>query len=590
MGAFVEILCCYSKRCFKLDGKQLIDAIEFYTKREQELRDKIDQKREKTLKDPLGVLFITFENQKMAKSFLKDYRFGLFGTAIKKLFPYKKFSNCYLCHELPKNSEISKKVESDMWNVRFAKAPSNIKWENITKIGPVWWLRIILINIILFVLMIFFTTPSILIEKLTTSNGIFNFTTIEQYFPSYVAELLPSLILRLLAVLLPVLVSYTSLLELHWSRSAENRSIMIKVYMLLLFMVLILPTLGLTSLNALFEFKWLNQTSEYSVKWRCISDNGAFFLKYVTTCSLIGTALDLLRLPDLFLYLIRSVWSRSRAERLSNRMEAAFEFDYGVQYAWMLTVFTIVLSFSVVCPLIAPFGLFYLILKHIIDRYNIYFAYVATKVDKEIHKSAVTFCIFSLLMLQLFILFFIAIRNEAIKMSTMSIVQIVIVCITFSIYFGRLFFGVFKKLTPFNKKKKKLLKRDMTGGDDKIDGNNQSPNRSYDGDDDDDYDDENEDNDEIERNYATMEVQIVPVDEDDDKKPEYSIIKGVEQIVNIQPSSSAVGLNDELENGKKKYSVNSKKKEPKKFRVLLESVSYFHNYFFIYKLILMIIF
>ena len=569
MGAFVEILCCYSKRCFKLDGKQLIDAIEFYTKREKELRDKIDQKREKTLKDPLGVLFITFENQKMAKKFLKDYRFGLFGAAIKKAFPYQKCSNCYLCRELPKNSQISERVKSDMWNVRFAKAPSNIKWENITKIGPVWWLRILLINIVLFVLMIFFTTPSILIEKLTTSNGILNITSIEQYFPSYVAELLPSLILRLLAVLLPVLVSYTSLLEQHWSRSAENRSIMIKVYTLLLFMVLILPTLGLTSLNALFEFKWLNQTSEYSVKWRCISDNGAFFLKYVTTCSLIGTALDLLRLPDLFLYIIRSVWSRSRAERLSNRMEAAFEFDYGVQYAWMLTVFTIVLSFSVVCPLIAPFGLFYLILKHIVDRYNIYFAYVATKVDKEIHKSAVTFCIFSLLMLQLCILFFIAIRNEALKMSTMSIVQIIVVCIAFSIYFGRLFFGVFKKLTPFNKKKKKLLNQNTIG---KGGGDSPSPNQSYDADDDDDYDEENEDNDEIERDYATMEVQIVPVDDDDDNKNEQSIKKGIEQIVNIQPSSSSGALNDELENGKKKYTVNSKKKEPKKFRVLLESV------------------
>jgi hypothetical protein len=319
-GTAVELLCCRSQKCFKLDGKQLVDAIEFYSRKERELTEKIDEKRKEALKQPLSVLFITFENQKMAKKFLKDYRWGLFGFVAKFFLSSKKCCDCYLCQELPRDSVMSDKIKSNRWNVRFAKAPTNIKWENITKIGPIWWFRVILVNIILFILMLFFTTPSILIEKFSSANSIFNVTSIEKVLPTYVSELLPSLILRLLAVLLPVLVSYTSLIEMHWTRSAENRSIMIKVFTLLLFMVMILPTLGLTSLNALFEFKWLNQTSDDSVKWRCVSDNGAFFLKYVTTCSLIGTALDLLRLPDLFLFLLNMIWSRSRAERLSNRM------------------------------------------------------------------------------------------------------------------------------------------------------------------------------------------------------------------------------------------------------------------------------
>ena len=63
-----------------------------------------------------------------------------------------------------------------------------------------------------------------------------------------------------------------------------------------------------------------NTKNDDIIKWRCVSDNGAFFLKYVTTCSLIGTALDLLRLPELFLYVVRLLWSRSSAERLAVRM------------------------------------------------------------------------------------------------------------------------------------------------------------------------------------------------------------------------------------------------------------------------------
>jgi hypothetical protein len=93
---------------------------------------------------------------------------------------------------------------------------------------------------------------------------------------------------------------------------------MIKTFILLLFMILVLPTLGLTSINGLIEE--LGSKDETHIKWRCISDNGAFFLKYVTTCSFIGTALDLLRLPDLFLYILRMLWSRSSAERVAVRM------------------------------------------------------------------------------------------------------------------------------------------------------------------------------------------------------------------------------------------------------------------------------
>ena len=81
-------------------------------------------------------------------------------------------------------------------------------------------------------------------------------------------------------------------------------------------MILILPTLGLTSIDA--AFRWFQDKS--NIKWECVSDNGAFFIKYITTCSFIGTAIDLLRLPDLLLYLIRMLWSRSKAERLCVKM------------------------------------------------------------------------------------------------------------------------------------------------------------------------------------------------------------------------------------------------------------------------------
>lgn len=450
-GSFFECCCCFCEGCLKEKNKKNTDAIEFYTKNENDLIVKIAEYKEMVLKNPLGILFVTFETQEMAAKFHKDYHLGFLAGFFRSQFNDKgKCLSCYICKNLAKNSSLSDKLNSDMWNVKYATSPNNIIWENVSKYGLIWWFRVFLINIVLFILMIFFTTPSILLDKVSSWGSITDVTTqVQKLFPVYLKEVLPSLMLRLLAALLPVLVALTALAELHWTRSSRNRSMMVKTYLLLLFMTLILPTLGLTSINALFQ--WFNDDSS-NIKWQCVSENGAFFIKYVTTFALIGTALDLLRLPDLALYLIKMVWSRNAIERHDVRQQVALEFNFGVEYAWILAMFTVTLSFSVVCPLITPFGLLYMVLKHLVDRYNLYFGYIPTKVDKRIHKTAVTFAIGSFIMLQFCILFFIAIRNKGnINSNYMTIIQTLIIVISCILFIGRLFFGFFKRISPFHK-------------------------------------------------------------------------------------------------------------------------------------------
>jgi calcium permeable stress-gated cation channel len=455
LGSALEILCCCVSDYLKKNNKKVTDSIEFYTKREDDLTRRIESCKSLIRKHPLGIVFITFSNQKMAAEFLKYYNLGCVGHLVYKIFGNNSDSSClkcYLCKKLPKNSEIGQEyaLKTEEWSAQYATSPDNIKWENISKLSATWWLRWCLINIILIIIMVFFTTPAIILEKFTEINMLVDVRTIESKLPSYIAEFVPSLLLRILAALFPVVVAWTALAELHWSRSSENRSMMTKTYSLLLLMVLILPTLGLTSINAIFD--WLKNKDPNdpanSIKWQCISDNGAFFIKYVTTCSFIGTALDLLRIPELLLYLCKLLWARSSAERLAIRMQVAFEFEYGVQYAWMLTVFTMTLSFSVVCPLITCFGLVYMTFKHMVDRYNLYFAYIPTKVDKRIHKTAVTFALVAFILLQFCILFFIAIRNED-RNGIMTILHSIVIFICCLIFIGYFFFGFFKRLSPF---------------------------------------------------------------------------------------------------------------------------------------------
>lgn len=34
----------------------------------------------------------------------------------------------------------------------------------------------------------------------------------------------------------------------------------------------------------------------------------------------------------------------------------AYEFQFGAAYAWMMCVFTVVMTYSITCPIIVPFG------------------------------------------------------------------------------------------------------------------------------------------------------------------------------------------------------------------------------------------
>lgn len=54
------------------------------------------------------------------------------------------------------------------------------------------------------------------------------------------------------------------------------------------------------------------QAGTDSVRWQCVNlpDKGAFFVNYVVTSALIGTSLELIRFPELFMYALRLSLSR----------------------------------------------------------------------------------------------------------------------------------------------------------------------------------------------------------------------------------------------------------------------------------------
>ncbi|KAK2155388.1 hypothetical protein LSH36_241g01022 [Paralvinella palmiformis] len=208
--------------------------------------------------------------------------------------------------------------------------------------------------------------------------------------------------------LLPAAVYLTEGLIGHWTRSKEQKVITIKTYVFLLVMVLVLPSLGLTSAKALFQ--WLmDRRDGAKVRWSCIflPDNGAFFVNYVITACFIGTSVRLLRVWDLLCLGFKLILARSAAER-----EMAWKgltCNY-FRCIW-LPVFYVSLRRGRFRSIL---GLLYLLLKHFVDRHNIYYAFKPTRMSSEPHHRAINFVHTAVILLQCNIVVFIMLRSAGV--------------------------------------------------------------------------------------------------------------------------------------------------------------------------------
>ncbi|KAM6217437.1 CSC1-like protein 1 [Rhynchocyon petersi] len=421
--------------CCEVPGCEWEDAISYYTRMKDRLMEKIAEEECRVQFQPLGMAFVTFQEKSMATYILKDF------NACK--------CQGLRCKGEPQPSSHSSELCISKWTVAFAAYPEDICWKNLSIQGFRWWLQWLGINFTLFVGLFFLTTPSIIlstIDKFNVTKPIhaLNNPIISQFFPT--------LLLWSFSALLPSIVYYSTLLESHWTKSGENRIMMTKIYIFLIFMVLILPSLGLTSLD--FFFRWLFDKTfeETSIRLECVflPDQGAFFVNYIIASAFIGNGMELLRLPGLILYTFRMIMAKTAADRRNVKQNQAFEYEFGAMYAWMLCVFTVIMAYSITCPIIVPFGLIYIILKHMVDRHNLYFVYLPAKLEKKIHFAAVNQALAAPILCLFWLYFFSFLRLGLTAPATLF--TFLVVLLTILVCLAYTCFGCFKHLSPLNYK------------------------------------------------------------------------------------------------------------------------------------------
>ncbi len=110
----------------------------------------------------IGIAFVTFAQLSDAKQVNKDHHVR------------------FHCISTPPTSTLSNIIQPENWSVRFAPPPEDIYWENLTDTHRLFFVKALLINLLLFVVLFFFTSPAYIISQIELIITFKSFTPSEK--------------------------------------------------------------------------------------------------------------------------------------------------------------------------------------------------------------------------------------------------------------------------------------------------------------------------------------------------------------------------------------------------------------------------
>lgn len=437
LGEF-GFLCGCCESCRKVDG------IDYYVKEEEALQQRISAEMNNSVSHPTGGFFITFQTERMAQEAFVHLR-----QKQERALSFCPFSSTFTqistwCQKILNTPETDH-LGVSRWMVTYAPYPDDINWCDITVNLRMQWIRSIGLNLLLLALFVFFSTPTVILNASDTLK-ISNIIGWLQYFlpselGSKVPELIGPFILVIAASALPAIVTLACQYIAYVNMSSKNHAIMWKVYLFLLLMVIIWPSLGLASLKALF----LMMINKGDFPWDCLFPVkiGSLFVNNTIQSAFLGNIMELLRIPELLIYLYYMARARSRAEVDAASRYVVWDFSIGIRYPRFLLIFAMVVTYSVSCPLITVAGLVYMVIKHLIDRYNIYYVYNPSKINSNIHSTAIMFVHIAFLMMQLQIFTVTLVRTGYSRVFGLALFVFLVSLLVFS---GHFFFYMFRNI------------------------------------------------------------------------------------------------------------------------------------------------
>jgi hypothetical protein len=134
-------------------------------------------------------MFVTFRTMGMAEEVHDGFKHSVFQ-----------------CGYLPPEPSVStQELHPEKWNVSYAAPPEDIYFENLSSGKRYLTLKMIIINIALFIFAIFFSTPEYFV---TQTDHILAYFGHEMKLPPVIMDFLPTLMLVAFTSLMPLVGEY----------------------------------------------------------------------------------------------------------------------------------------------------------------------------------------------------------------------------------------------------------------------------------------------------------------------------------------------------------------------------------------------
>lgn len=277
------------------------------------------------------------------------------------------------------------------WSSRYAPHPDNVEYKDLLHLTITSGFTVGLLYFAMIIIFIFVTTPNVILsalDRLKILNVQNSTTSYEALLYSYLSVLLQIIATNLLPYLIGIIARQIPFED----TASKNHSMMWKIYLFLVLMVIIMPSIGMNSAQTLLSS---------NIQLQCLfpADNGAYFINYVVSSTFLSTLLELIKPVDILTYCF-IVWTgRSRADYEGGRQWITREFSVSMQHTGVLLIFSAVMTYSISCPLIAPAGLLYLLVKHAVDHYQLFYTYFTKKADQNLQNTICTFVRVALIMM-----------------------------------------------------------------------------------------------------------------------------------------------------------------------------------------------
>ncbi|KAK4440204.1 CSC1-like protein ERD4 [Sesamum alatum] len=324
-----------------------VDAIEYYDEKIKELIPKLVAEQKVTLKDRQQPAAIIFLNNRVTAAAASQ---SLHDTMV------------------------------DTWTVLDASEPRQLLWTNLPINFYTRRIRQYVIYFIVFLTIFFYMIPIGFISALTTLDNLkkllpFLKPVVDQKTIKTVLEAyLPQLALIIFLALLPKFLLFLSKAEGIASESHAQRAASGKYFYFSVLNVFIGVTVGNTLFTTLKRIE-KDPNSLVPLLAESIPGSATFFLTFVALKFFVGYGLELSRIVPLIIFHLKKKYLCKTEAELKEAW-APGDLGYATRIPADMLILTIVLCYSVIAPLIIPFGIIYYGLGWVVLRNQVLKVYV----------------------------------------------------------------------------------------------------------------------------------------------------------------------------------------------------------------------